>query len=207
MPAQQTGWQVDRNGLPLVGGDADATASASGVRGNGAPQRQPATSSGSLHEDDVVASLWKMPQAGQLADVEQTGSTKRRQQSEVCGSGADRAHDQTIAGRQRKRPVRRCQLIESRLNGGWIGEDWSNDADAELDLATRILSVCDVYDALVSPRVYRSAWPREKALALLRNESHTAFDGRCVAALERLVAQPVAARTLRVASVMPAVSR
>jgi len=80
-------------------------------------------------------------------------------------------------------------------------------ADAELDLATRILSVCDVYDALVSPRVYRSAWPREKALALLRTESHTAFDGRCVAALERLVAQPVAARTLRVASVMPAVSR
>jgi HD-GYP domain-containing protein (c-di-GMP phosphodiesterase class II) len=79
--------------------------------------------------------------------------------------------------------------------------------DADLDLATRILSVCDVYDALVSPRVYRAAWPREKALALLRDEAHTAFDPRCVAALERLVAQPVAARTLRVASVMPAVSR
>jgi HD-GYP domain-containing protein (c-di-GMP phosphodiesterase class II) len=79
--------------------------------------------------------------------------------------------------------------------------------DAELDLPTRILSVCDVYDALVSPRVYRAAWPREKALALLRDEAHTAFDPRCVAALERLVAQPVAARTLRVASVMPAVSR
>jgi HD-GYP domain-containing protein (c-di-GMP phosphodiesterase class II) len=80
-------------------------------------------------------------------------------------------------------------------------------ADAELDLATRILSVCDVYDALVSPRVYRAAWPREKALALLRDESHTAFDPRCVAALEQLVQQPVAVRTLRVASVMPAVSR
>jgi HD-GYP domain-containing protein (c-di-GMP phosphodiesterase class II) len=79
--------------------------------------------------------------------------------------------------------------------------------DAELDLATRILSVCDVYDALVSPRVYRAAWPREKALALLREEAHTAFDPRCVAALERLVAQPIAARTRRVASVMPAVSR
>jgi HD-GYP domain-containing protein (c-di-GMP phosphodiesterase class II) len=79
--------------------------------------------------------------------------------------------------------------------------------DADLDLATRILSVCDVYDALVSPRVYRAAWPREKALALLRDEAHTAFDPRCVAALERLVAKPVAARTLRIASVMPAVSR
>jgi HD-GYP domain-containing protein (c-di-GMP phosphodiesterase class II) len=80
-------------------------------------------------------------------------------------------------------------------------------ADSELDLATRILAVCDVYDALVSPRVYRAAWPREKALALLRDESHTAFDARCVAALEQLVEQPVAVRTLRVASVIPAVSR
>src|SRR3954462_7543135 len=43
-------------------------------------------------------------------------------------------------------------------------------AGGQLDLATRILAVCDVYDALVSPRVYRSAWPREKALALLRDE-------------------------------------
>ena len=77
----------------------------------------------------------------------------------------------------------------------------------QLDLETRILSVCDVYDALVSPRVYRGAWTREQALALLREESGKAFDRRCVAALERLVAQPVAVRTLRVAAVMPAVSR
>ena len=33
----------------------------------------------------------------------------------------------------------------------------------ELDLETRILAVCDVYDALVSPRVYRPAWPRARA--------------------------------------------
>ena len=78
---------------------------------------------------------------------------------------------------------------------------------AELDLATRILAVCDVYDALVSPRVYRSAWPREKALALLRDGSDVAFDARCVSALEELVSQPVPARALRVASVIPAVSR
>lgn len=56
-----------------------------------------------------------------------------------------------------------------------------------LDLATRILAVCDVYDALVSPRVYRPAWPQEDALSLLRDESDTAFDSRCVAALERVV--------------------
>jgi HD-GYP domain-containing protein (c-di-GMP phosphodiesterase class II) len=58
----------------------------------------------------------------------------------------------------------------------------------DLDLATRILAVCDVYDALVSPRVYRPAWDQHDALALLREESETAFDSRCVEALERLVA-------------------
>src|SRR4051812_25474882 len=57
----------------------------------------------------------------------------------------------------------------------------------ELDLATRILSVCDVYDALVSPRVYRPAWSREQALELLRGESGIAFDKRCVVALEHVL--------------------
>src|SRR5581483_11323642 len=54
----------------------------------------------------------------------------------------------------------------------------------DLDLPTRILAVCDVYDALVSPRVYRPAWPEEDALALLRDESDAGFDPRCVEALE-----------------------
>ena len=50
----------------------------------------------------------------------------------------------------------------------------------DLDLATRILAVCDVYDALVSPRVYRDAWSVEKALAHLQSETDTRFDARCV---------------------------
>jgi putative two-component system response regulator len=60
----------------------------------------------------------------------------------------------------------------------------------KLDVPTRILAVCDVYDALVSDRVYRRAWPREQALELLRSESGTAFDERCVQALEGVVGAP-----------------
>jgi putative nucleotidyltransferase with HDIG domain len=70
----------------------------------------------------------------------------------------------------------------------------------ELSQEAMIVAVCDVYDALVSPRVYRAAWPAERALALLREESGTAFDPACVAALERVlghvdagIAPPVAA--------------
>jgi len=57
----------------------------------------------------------------------------------------------------------------------------------DLPLETRILAVCDVYDALVSPRVYRPAWPHEEALALLRDDSGIGFDARCIEALERTV--------------------
>jgi HD-GYP domain-containing protein (c-di-GMP phosphodiesterase class II) len=59
---------------------------------------------------------------------------------------------------------------------------------SRLDLETRILAVADVYDALVSPRVYRAAWERDDALVLLRDGVGTLFDGRCVAELELLTA-------------------
>jgi HD-GYP domain-containing protein (c-di-GMP phosphodiesterase class II) len=63
----------------------------------------------------------------------------------------------------------------------------------DLDLATRILSVCDVYDALVSARVYRAAWTSDQALELLRGESGSAFDARCVTALEGVLERHAAA--------------
>jgi hypothetical protein len=58
---------------------------------------------------------------------------------------------------------------------------------AELDLETRILTACDVYDALLSVRVYRPAWTHERAMGLLREETGAAFDAVCVAALERVL--------------------
>lgn len=61
--------------------------------------------------------------------------------------------------------------------------------ESELTLDTRIMTVCDVYDALVSPRVYRDAWTHEDALALLHKDTGTAFDERCVGALERVLAR------------------
>jgi putative nucleotidyltransferase with HDIG domain len=56
-----------------------------------------------------------------------------------------------------------------------------------LDLETRVLMVCDVFDALLSTRVYREAWTLDRALRLLREESGSALDRRCAEALERIV--------------------
>jgi putative nucleotidyltransferase with HDIG domain len=70
-----------------------------------------------------------------------------------------------------------------RLDGTGYPDGRGGD---ELDLETRILAVADVWDALVSPRVYRGAWSPERAMALLVAESATAFDPRCVDALRVL---------------------
>jgi hypothetical protein len=53
----------------------------------------------------------------------------------------------------------------------------------DLDIETRILTVCDVYDALLSVRVYRDAWSRDEAMDLLREERGAAVDAACVRAL------------------------
>ena len=58
---------------------------------------------------------------------------------------------------------------------------------ADLPIETRILAVCDVYDALVSDRVYRAAWTPERALALLHDEN-AAYDPAVVEALECVTA-------------------
>jgi HD-GYP domain-containing protein (c-di-GMP phosphodiesterase class II) len=80
------------------------------------------------------------------------------------------------------------ELVEShheRIDGN----GYPNQASAaSLPLEVRILTVADVYDALTADRVYRDAWDRERALELLREETGTAFDGACVAALEAVLA-------------------
>jgi hypothetical protein len=70
--------------------------------------------------------------------------------------------------------------------------------DSAISLDARILAVCDVYDALMSKRVYREAWTHERAIALLREESGTAFDPKCVAALERVLARERSPQTIAV---------
>jgi HD-GYP domain-containing protein (c-di-GMP phosphodiesterase class II) len=77
------------------------------------------------------------------------------------------------------------------------GSGYPHGAHSSLiSLDARILAVCDVYDALISRRVYRDAWTHERAVTLLREESGTSFDPKCVAALERVLSSeraPVAA--------------
>lgn len=55
----------------------------------------------------------------------------------------------------------------------------------EIPLVARIVTVADVFDALISPRPYKRAWSVEEALEYLEAQSGLLFDPACVRALQR----------------------
>ncbi|MFN8652247.1 MAG: HD domain-containing protein [Gemmatimonadales bacterium] len=54
----------------------------------------------------------------------------------------------------------------------------------QIPLIVRVLTVADVFDALVSDRPYRAAWEVDRAVGYLRENIDTKFDRRAVDALE-----------------------
>jgi HD-GYP domain-containing protein (c-di-GMP phosphodiesterase class II) len=82
--------------------------------------------------------------------------------------------------------VRRLVLDHhERLDGSGYPRGISGPA---ITLDARILAVCDVYDALISNRVYRNAFTHDQAMGILHEEAGMKLDRRCVAALERVLA-------------------
>lgn len=53
----------------------------------------------------------------------------------------------------------------------------------EIPLVARIVTVADVFDALISPRPYKRAWTVDEALDYLVEQRDKLFDPRCVDAL------------------------
>lgn len=64
---------------------------------------------------------------------------------------------------------------------------------SQITLATRIVTVADVFDALTAERPYRPALPASVALSIMGKDVGTAFDGDCFAALRRAVGTAIAA--------------
>jgi two-component system, response regulator RpfG len=55
----------------------------------------------------------------------------------------------------------------------------------QIPIEARIVAVADVFDALISKRPYKHAWPVEEALDYISEQSGKLFDPRCVEALLR----------------------
>ena len=60
--------------------------------------------------------------------------------------------------------------------------------ESQISRETRIITVCDFYDALTSDRPYRAAMSRDEALAIMTAESGKAIDPDCLAALRSISA-------------------
>ncbi len=63
----------------------------------------------------------------------------------------------------------------------WDGDGYPRGLKGEeIPLAARIVAIADNYDALVSRRPYKEAFPHDKVVAMIRNGAGTQFDPRLV---------------------------
>jgi HD-GYP domain-containing protein (c-di-GMP phosphodiesterase class II) len=81
----------------------------------------------------------------------------------------------------------------------------------EIPLAARICAICDVFDALLSARPYKPAWPLDTVLAELRDQHGRQFDPalvdaflELVPALEPALVAPAAPTEIGVVTAQPA---
>ncbi|MCR5831824.1 MAG: HD domain-containing protein [Lachnospiraceae bacterium] len=65
----------------------------------------------------------------------------------------------------------------------WDGKGYPEGLHGEvIPLSARVMAIADVFDALVSPRVYKPAFPLEKAVSIIQEGAGTQFDPKCVEA-------------------------
>ncbi len=69
----------------------------------------------------------------------------------------------------------------------WDGSGYPNGLKGdEIPISGRLMAVADVYDALISKRVYKPAIPHDKAMHIIRKGSGAHFDPEIVNALDRI---------------------
>lgn len=79
--------------------------------------------------------------------------------------------------------VRLAAEIAGSHHERWDGTGYpAGLAGDAIPLSGRIVAVADVFDALVSERPYKRAWPLDEAAAFLRENAGRHFDPACVAA-------------------------
>ncbi len=77
-------------------------------------------------------------------------------------------------------------LKEARNMAAYHHERWDGKGYPEglhgqvIPLSARVMAVADVFDALTSPRVYKPAFPLEKALQIMQEGAGSQFDPKCI---------------------------
>lgn len=75
----------------------------------------------------------------------------------------------------------------------WDGSGYPNALSGEaIPLSGRLMAVADVYDALISKRIYKPAFPHDKAMSIIREGRGTHFDPDVVDALDAVETEFIA---------------
>jgi putative two-component system response regulator len=77
--------------------------------------------------------------------------------------------------------LQQAKLFAGNHHEHWDGTGYPRGLKGEkIPLQGRIMAIADVYDALVSERPYKPAFPREQAEEIIQNDSGTFFDPKIV---------------------------
>lgn len=80
--------------------------------------------------------------------------------------------------------LRYAREIAQTHHEKWDGSGYPNGLKGEaIPLSGRLMAIADVYDALITKRVYKPAFPHEKAMEIIKDGRGTHFDPRLVDAL------------------------
>lgn len=86
-----------------------------------------------------------------------------------------------IIGEHDSELLKAAHIIALTHHEKWNGQGYPNGlAGEEIPLVGRIVAVADVFDALTTERPYKDAWPVEKAVNLIKEESGQHFDAEIV---------------------------
>lgn len=84
--------------------------------------------------------------------------------------------------------IRMARRIALTHHERWDGTGYPAGLQGEeIPLEGRIVAICDVYDALLSARPYKEAWPKEQAVAYINENSGKHFDPNLAATFLTLV--------------------
>jgi response regulator RpfG family c-di-GMP phosphodiesterase len=88
-------------------------------------------------------------------------------------------------------------IIAGQHHEKWDGSGYPNGLQGEdIHIAGRITALADVFDALASDRCYKPAWPMDKVLALLNEQSGQHFEPKLVQILMNNLEDYLAVRDL-----------
>lgn len=101
-----------------------------------------------------------------------------------------------IIGRHNNELLEMARVISLTHHEKWDGSGYPRGLKGEeIPLIGRIVAVADVFDALLSERPYKHAWPVEEAIAYLQRESGQHFDPNLVPKFIELLPQMRAVMT------------